>query len=35
MRFNGSRRQAWRWIMQIAKIHPDLFVHWRLGFVTA
>jgi RNA-directed DNA polymerase len=34
-RFNGSRRQAWRWIMLIANNQPDLFVHWRHGFMTA
>jgi group II intron reverse transcriptase/maturase len=34
-RFYRSRRQAWNWLMQIAKSQPYLFVHWRHGFTTA
>ena len=24
-------RRATRWLGQIARYHPELFVHWRLG----
>jgi RNA-directed DNA polymerase len=34
-RFNNSMRKAGRWIRQIAKSYPGLFVHWQHGFQTA
>lgn len=34
-RFHASRRQAWDWLMKLARNQPDLFVHWRHGFTTA
>jgi RNA-directed DNA polymerase len=35
MRFKGSHRKEGRWIRQIAKIYPGLFVHWQHGFQSA
>jgi group II intron reverse transcriptase/maturase len=34
-RFKGSMQQAGRWIRQLAKSYPGLFVHWQHGFQNA
>ena len=34
-RFKGSHKKAGRWIRDLAKRQPDLFVHWQHGFETA
>jgi len=34
-RFKGSHKKAGRWIWDLAKRQPDLFVHWQHGFETA
>lgn len=34
-RFKGSMHKAGRWIRQIAKSYPNLFVHWQHGFQGA
>ena len=31
-RFKSSMRKAGRWIRQISKSQPNLFVHWQQGF---
>lgn len=31
-RFKGSMRKAGRWIFDLAKRQPNLFVHWQQGF---
>ncbi len=34
-RFKGSMRKAGRWIYELAKSQPKLFVHWQHGFQSA
>jgi len=34
-RFKGSRVKARRWLLGIAEVNPNLFVHWQCGFQTA
>lgn len=34
-RFKGSRVKARRWLLGIAEMNPNLFVHWQSGFQTA
>lgn len=34
-RFKKSMHKAGRWIRQLAKNYPDLFVHWQHGFQNA
>jgi group II intron reverse transcriptase/maturase len=34
-RFRNSMYKAGRWIRQIAKCYPGIFVHWQHGFQTA
>lgn len=32
-RFRGHQRQATQWLRHLARARPELFAHWRLGFV--
>jgi len=32
-RFRGHQRKATQWLRHIARERPELFAHWRLGFV--
>ena len=34
-RFKGSMRKAGRWIYELARSQPNLFVHWKHGFKGA
>jgi RNA-directed DNA polymerase len=34
-RFKGSMQKAGRWIRQLAKSYPGLFIHWQHGFQNA
>jgi len=34
-RFKGSMRKAWRWVQELSKSYPSLFVHWQYGFQNA
>ena len=34
-RFNGSMRKAGRWIYELARSQPKLFVHWQHGLQSA
>lgn len=30
-RLSGSRGKAFRWLVEVAKVRPDLFYHWQMG----